>query len=623
MTDPENLRWSRTLPAGAIWVALLFLLLCGMIVGNFWILGWEPTPPEPVPVRFEPEPCDGSCLPPSLAARAGPQALERLSALANRRALTETRSPNPLAGQPLKPTALGSLPKADGPQLPQAMLDRLCEAVEVEDGGALGQRLIRRAEQSVRDPEGELEARTWLRPHLRDQVLRGASWQLERTARALVEAPPIHRRPTVVIRGQARQVSTYVIGHEQAAEREAATFDAWAAIAEDVLAAERFELDLERGRYLEVDDPLSRSVGVERTWVEGWFDWAGWFEDVQRGREPAGRPFFELGRLQALQLMNEAGLVEIVFLGHGIEVDSEAHGDGRYQPFAMAPVSIGDEHQEVLALRAKRDGFTLRYGLTLDARAPFWAASCSNRQGGETRPDQSTAALAFLVANGHYPDAASLDPFVFGVYRQLQAALLEAEGPQAAAQAVQAAVREEAGRFEAQGELRAVLTLGPSLWLLRVGGSESPDLLLIGDPAWEPSADDALRITLATSGWRRLEPLPGSGELQLTDPWDPCASPEACRDTLDDLLPQARRYASGGKPPADDSTPYRLRRLLKDRWVQPDPDASNRFLRLAWLEQGEPDPDAMQAVEDALKDRFAEARARRRVQGWVLAMPEG
>jgi hypothetical protein len=284
----------------------------------------------------------------------------------------------------------------------------------------------------------------------------------------------------------------------------------------------------------------------------------------------------------------------------------------------MGPVGIGDEHQEVLSLRSKRQGFTLRYGLTLDARAPFWAASCSNRQGGETRPDQSTAAVAFLLANGHYPDAASLDPFVFGVYRELQAALLETDGPEAAAQAVQAAVRSQALRLEAPGELRAVLTLGDDLWLLQAGGSETPDLLLIGDPAWRPSVDDALRITLATSSWKALESLPGSDELTRAGPWHPCDDSEGCRGELDGLLEQARRYGVAGLPPADDSTRYRVGSLFGKRWVEPDPDGTHRFLRLALLGDARGEVEAMLELEDALREAFDQARARRRIQGWVI-----
>ncbi len=621
LPSTEKQLWSRQLPAGALWVALLFLLLCGMIVGNFVILGWQPPPPEPVPVRFEAQPCGEDAIPRALRQRLGDGALARLQALAAQRALAETLAPNPLAGTLARPVTLGSLPAEQGPSLPEAMLARLCAAAEVEDGQGLGMRLVQRAEQSLRDQDDTTGTHPWLLPHLRVQVLLGAAAQLEASAARLMDAPPLGRRPVVVIRGQARQVSTWVIGHEHAAEREAATFDAWADLSREALGAERFQLELAPGRYLEADDPLSRSVGVERIWVEGWFDWDAWMQAVERGQAPEERPFFELGRLQALQLLSEAGLVELVFLGHGIEVDREAHGDARYQPFAMGPVGIGDEHQEVLSLRAGRQGFTLRYGLTLDARAPFWAASCSNRQGGETRPDQSTAAIAFLLANGHYPDAASLDPFVFGVYRVLQAALLEAEGPEEAKEAVKAAVRGQAPRFEAPGELRGVLTLGDQLWLLQAGGSETPDLLLIGDPAWRPTVEDALRITLATSSWTALETLPGSDDLKPAGPWKPCTDPEDCRDSLDAMLAPAQRFVAAGLPPADGSTRYRVGGLVRKRWVQPDPDGTHRFLRLALLSEGEPEPATLLALEDALREAFTQARARRRIQGWAQLPP--
>ena len=618
MPDPEKHLRSRRLPAGAIWVALLFLLLCGMIVGNFFILGWEPPVTEPVPVRYEPRPCDAGDIPRALRERLGEGALERLQDLAARRALDHTVAPNPLAGAQAGPVPLGALPAERGPNLPPAMVARICAAAGVDDPVGLGMRMVQRAEQTMRDPEALLASSPWLLGHLREQVLLGATAQLEATAVQLAAAPPTGRRPTLVIRGQARQVSTFVIGHEHASEREAATFDAWADLSEAALDAQRFELSVARGRYLEADDPLSRSVGVERTWVEGWFDWEAWMQAVEDGQAPAERPFFELGRLQALQLMSEASLVELVFLGHGIEVDRESHGDARYQPFAMGPVGIGDEHQEVLSLRSKRQGFTLRYGLTLDARAPFWAASCSNRQGGETRPDQSTAAVAFLLANGHYPDAASLDPFVFGVYRALQAALLEAEGPEAAAEAVKAAVRSQATRLEAPGELRSVLTLGEDLWLLQAGGSETPDLLLIGDPAWRPTVEDALRITLATSSWKALESLPGSDELTKAGPWHPCADGDGCWKALDGLLDQAQRYVAAGLPPADDSTRYQVGGLLGRRWVEPDPDGTHRFLRLALLGDASGEVETMLALEDALREAFDQARARRRIQGWVI-----
>ncbi len=617
MASDEKQLWSRRVPAGALWVALLFLVLCAVVVGNFFILGWEPELPEPEPVRYQAQ-AWRSPLPAALELTLGPGAEARLEDLAGRRSLAQTLQPNIHSGAGSSPTPLGSLPPEEGPTLPAALVDRLCTAAGVEDPVALGMRIIQRAERCVRDPEDAMGQHPWLRARLRDQALRGAAAELERWAARLVAAPSMGRRPVVVIRGQARQVSTFVIGHEHAAEREAATFDAWADLAQEVLEAERFELSVARGRYLEATDALSRSVGVERSWVEGWFDWEAWMKALEHGVEPEDRPFFELGRLQALQLLSEAGLVEIVFLGHGVEVDSEAWGDARYQPFAMGPVGMGDEHQEVLVLRSKRQGFSLRYGLTLDARAPFWAASCSNRQGGETRPDQSTAALAFLVANGHYPDAASLDPFVFGVYRQLQAALLEAEGPTDAAEAVKDAVREQAARLETPGELRAVLDLGGGLLLLRVGGSETPDLLLIPDATWRPTVDDALRITLATSSWRSLEPLPGSTELKPAGAWDPCAQPAKCQAWLEELLPQAQRFATAGRPPADDSTRYALRGLLGRSFVLPDPDASHRFIRLALLDASAQDAATLQALEDALREAFEAARARRRVQGWVL-----
>ena len=597
-------------------MALLFVLLCGMIVGNFWFLGWEPEPVERMPARFEALPCDEDCVPRALATRLGPGALETLRSFNDRRALDQTFTPNGLSGAQALPTRLGPLSAAEGPALPPAMLERLCAAAGVDDSVALGMRLMKRSEQSVRDPDDEMVARSWLSPRVKDQALRGAAQQLELSARQLMQAPALGRRPVVVIRGQARQVSTYVIGHEHAAAREAATFDAWADLAADALGTPRFELALERGRLMATDDALSRSVGVSETWVEGWFDWPAWFDAVESGEEPEARPFYELGRLQALQLLNEAGLVELVFLGHGVEVDAEAHNDARYQPFAMGPVGLGDEHQEVLNLRKGRKGFTLRYGLTLDARAPFWAASCSNRYGGETRPDQSTTAVAFLLANGWYPDAASLNPFVFGAYRALQAALLEAEDPKSAGEAVREAVRGQADRLVAPGELRAVLPLGDEIYLLRAGGAETPDLLLISDPTWRPSVDDVLRITLATSRWQVLDVLPGSDELMGDGPWDPCADSDDCCDTLDDMLDQARRYVQAGLAPADATARYRVGHLLNKQWVEPLPDATNRFLRLGLLEPAE--PEALLAIEDALRARLEQARARRRIQGWAI-----
>jgi len=595
-----------------------------MIVGNFWLLGWVPELEERKPASFEALPCDEDCVPRALATRLGPGALETLRTLNERRSLAQTLAPNGLSGAQALPTRLGSLSAAEGPTLPPGLLDRLCAAAGVNDGVALGMRLMKRAEQSVRDPDDELVARSWLIPRIRDQALRGAAQQLEISARQLMEAPALGRRPVVVIRGQARQVSTYVIGHEYAAAREAASFDAWTELAAEALETQRFEFTLQRGRVMATDDALSRSVGVSETWVEGWFDWPAWFEAIEAGEEPEARPFYELGRLQALQLLNEAGLVELVFLGHGVEVDAEAHSDARYQPFAMGPVGRGDEHQEVLNLRKGRQGFTLRYGLTLDARAPFWAASCSNRHGGETRPDQSTTAVAFLLANGWYPDAASLNPFVFGAYRALQAALLEAEDPRAAGEAVRGAVRGQAERLVAPGELRAVLPLGDEIYLLRAGGSETPDLLLIGAPTWRPSVDDVLRITLATSRWQALDMLPGSDKLVGDGPWDPCEDSDDCLDSLDDMLDQARRYAQAGLPPADATARYQVGHLLGKHWVEPLPDATNRFLRLGLLEPAE--PDELLAIEDALRERLEQARARRRIQGWAIpanATPPG
>ena len=586
-----------------------------MVVGNFWIMAWEPELTERQPPRFEAQPWEGT-VPSTLRARLGDDPLAELRALNAQRTLQQTVTPNALAGAELLPTALGFLGTSEGPAMPGAMLERLCAAAGAEDGVALGMRLTRRAEQSLRDPEGEFSARPWLQLRLRDQALRGAAAQLEATAGILVAAPPLGRRPVVVIRGQARQVSTWVIGHEHAAAREAATFDAWTTLTQEVLGAEHFELELEPGRSMATDDPLSRSIGVTHIWVEGWFDWQEWFRAIEAGQRPDTQPFFELGRLQALQLLNEAGLVELVFLGHGIEVDAEAHSDARYQPFALGPVGRGDEHQEVLNLRKGRQGFTLRYGLTLDARAPFWAASCSNRQGGETRPDQSTTAVAFLVANGWYPDAASLDPFVFQAYRDLQVALLEAEDPLAAGGAIRAAVRAQTERLVAPGELRAILELGEDLYLLRAGGSETPDLLLIGDPGWRPSVEDALRITLATSSWRLLDTLPGSDKLVGAGPWDPCTSPSSCRASLDAMLLQAQRYTDAGLPPADANARYRVGGLLRKRWVEPIPDATNRFLRVGLLDAIE--PARIVELEDALRASLDQARARRRIQGWVL-----
>ncbi len=612
---PEKQLWSRTVPAGAIWVALLFLLLCGMIVGNFWILGWTPEVPERAPAGFVANACDEGAIPKELRERLGPDALGTLQALASQRALASTVSVNPVSGAIPRPTTLGSLSEEEGPAISPELLIRLLVAAEAEDAVALGMRMTQRALAAVRDPDGELEARPWLRERIRDRTLRGAAAELERQAATLASLPPLGRRRVLVIRGQARQVSTFVIGHEHASAREAATFDAWADLAQEALGAERFELALERGRNMAIDDPVGRSVGVTETWVEGWFDWPAWFEAVEADEEPEARPFHELGRLQAIQLLNEAGLIEVVFLGHGIEVDPESRNDGRYQPHAMGSVDIGDEHQEVLILRKGRRGFALRYGLTLDARAPFWAASCSNRHGGETRPDQSTTAVAFLLANGHYPDAASLDPFVFAAYRALQAALLEAEDPLEAGGAIRGAVRAQVQGLKAPGELRAVVAIGEDLWLLRTGGSETPDLLLIGDPSWRPSARDARLITMATSSWLEHDRLPGSNELTPGGPWHPCTDPGDCRDTLEDMHAQAMRYGVGGKPPGDATALYRVDRLLGDRWVKPLPDATNRFLRLASLDPLE--PEERMRIEDDLREAFEDARARRRIQGWA------
>jgi len=597
-------------------VALLFFLLCGMIVGNFWLLGWEPPPPEPVVLRFQALPMEADGIPRPLQERLGPEPLAQLAAIAETRAIAETVALNPISGGSPAPTALGELRGDERPSLSPALVTRLCAWAEVEDGVALGTRMVHLAEQMVRNADSELGQRPWLRERLRHQVLLGAASELERWDARLVADPPVGPRRTVVIRGQARQVSTFVIGHEHASAREAATFDAWADLTQEALGAERFELGLERGRMMPTDDPLSRSVGVSETWVEGWFDWPGWLATVEAGEEPEARPFYELGRLQALQLLNAAGLIELVFLGHGIEVKKELAGDGRYQRFAVNPSWHGDEHQEVLILRKERGGFSLTYGLTISGRAPFWAASCSNRHGGETRPDQSTTAVAFLLANGYYPDAASLDPFVFAAFRALQAALLEAEAPLQAGDAIEAAVRSQVERLTAPGELRGVLSLGPELWLLQVGGQETPDVLLIGDLEWSFSDQDAHRITLASSSWRELEPLPGSRELTLGPPWHPCADADDCPDALDDLLAQAKRFRSGGLPSGDATARYRLKHLIGETWVEPQPDATNRFLRLATLEPVE--IRQMVALEDSLRAALETARVRKRIQGWVL-----
>lgn len=625
----ETQRWSRRLPAGAFLVATLFVLLCGLILGNFWLLGWTPEEVEPEPVRFEATPCSEDCVPSPLAKRLGPEALERLTTLNDRRALDHTPSPNVYAGAPLVPFSLG---EGDPGALPQGMFRDLCLELGLEDSRALEQRLMRRAEQSLRDPQGRLEGIPGLRERVRLQVLAGAQEQLAELGARIAESGPIAHRPRVVIRGQARQANTFVIGQEHAAEREAATFTAWADLVAESLEARglpvlRFRPRLEHGRYVDRDDAFSRSVGVTREWVEGWFDWKPWLEAVARGEDPGTQPFHELGRLLAIQVLNEAALVEVVFLGHGVEVGREAWEDGRYQPFRVGAVTRGDEFQEVLNLRRSRNGLTLRYGACLDARAPFWAASCSNRQGGETRPDQSTTAVAFLLENGWYPDAASLDPFVFRSYRALQAALLEAQAPEDAAKAVRSAVLAQQSGLNAPGELRSVLALGGDAWLLRAGGSETPDLLLVTGPGWRPDRDDALRIVLATSAWVELEALPGSNELVPMADWDPCAEANSCASGLEALLPQARRYADAGLPPDDASARYQAGGFLHRHWIEPVPDASHRFVRIAVLRGEEQSVDAyaeeLAEVHAVLREALAQARARRRIQGFVLAEPDG
>ncbi|MFH1463389.1 MAG: hypothetical protein ABIO70_03285 [Pseudomonadota bacterium] len=604
---------------GVLGTATLFLAVCAAGLGAFELMGWTPDIPAPRPTGFVAAPCGPDAVPQPLQAAFGDDAFQKLQTLVAQNAMAETVALDPISGATPAPVTLG--PDAPQAALPPVLVQRLCAAARVPDAPALGERLVERAEQGLRDPDGELSAHPWLRGHLRAAVLQGATDELQGFAGPLAAAPPLGRRPLVVVRGQSRQVSAMVIGHDHAAEREAATFDAWAELVREALGAQRFDLGLRHGRHMVQRDPLTGATRDDPEWVEGWFDWEAWFEAMEQGRPAEDLPFYAQGRLLALSILNQAGLVEIVFLGHGIEVDPKAAADGRYQPFALGPVQAGDEHQEVLNLRAERRGFTLRYGLTLDARAPFWAASCSNRQGGETRPEQSTAAIAFLLANGWYPDATSLEPFVFGLYKQLQAGLLEAADAPAAGAVVRATALEQRARFEAPGDLRAILPLGDGLYLLRAGCSETPDLLLITDPAWRPDADDALRLALATSAWRHLVPIPASHAFETGNVWDPCADPGDCRDTLDELLPQARQVVANGPPPADRGARYRVGGLLRARWARPEPDASQRFLRLALVptpSQAEPARFAtLLAIEDTLRAAFAAVRARVRLQGWV------
>ncbi len=610
-------------------VAVLFLVLSAMMIGNFWVLGLVPEIPAPQPIAYVAEPCGPDAMPDDLRDRLGQHAHERLVAINSQRTLKSTPVANRWSDATQTPFTLGA---GTGRSLPEGMLEALCTQLGLEDGRALGQRILRRAEQSLRDPDDQIDGVPGLREQLRQRVLAGAESQLELMAGILVEAGPIAPRPRVVIRGQARQVATFVIGQEQATEREAATFSAWTDLVTEALKAQglpvlRYAPRLEHGRYVERTDTLSRSVGVKSEWVEGWFDWGAWMKAAREGKDTEAEPFHELGRLQAIQLLNETGLVEVIFLGHGIEVGAEAWQEGQYQAFRIGPVSRGDEFQEVLNLRHSRRGLTLRYGACLDARAPFWAASCSNRQGGETRPDQSTTAVAFLLENGWYPDAASLEPFVFSSYRSLQAALLEAENPLEAAHAIRAAVKAQTERLAAPGELRAVLPMGPGAWLLRAGGSETPDLLLLPEQGWRPRRDDALRITLATSSWAQLDKLPGSDELSRGSRWDPCAEPADCADNIEAMLPQARRYADGGLPPGDASARYQVGGVLGRRWVEPLPDASHRFLRVSVLRAGgqslEDYAYELTELGNSLHTAMSGAHARRRLQGFVLANNDG
>ncbi len=631
--DPSPpLGWSRQIPAGAALVALLFLALCGMVVLNFWLLGWEPEPGERVQPSYHARPCAPGALPRELRERLGDDALPRLQTLNGQLRLTETFHLDLFAGAPLVAQRLVVGDQSLEVRLPVGMLERLAATAGMEDGPALAALLLRRAQSAVRDPDDHLGRGGALRGRLQRQVLQGAFAELERHGALLAAGSPIGQRRRVVIRGQARQVASYVIGQDRAGERERASFEAWAGLLLEAFAAwdlpvERFELGLDHGGWVTRDDPFSRKVGLEREWVEGQFDLPAWVAAVEKGEDPTERPFHELGRLQALQLLSEAGLVEVLFLGHGEEVGEEALEEGRYQPFRLGAVTRGDEYQELLMLRRERRGMTVRYGACLDARAPFWAASCSNRHGGETRPDQSTAAVAFVLQNGWYPDAASLDRFVFGCYRALQSVLLEAPDSVEAEQGVRRVIMEQRARFEAPGELRAVLGLQAGVYLLRAGGGEAPDLLLLTDPGWLPDGDAALRLVLATSAWELLGELAGSSDLEPVGSWDPCAGTQDCGPRLDAMLAQARRFADGGVPPDDADARYLATSLWSRQHVRPDPDATNRFIRVALLrDEGQPLEAYLLEVDrirDDLREALAGVQGRRRIQGFVLTEEDG
>ncbi len=615
--DPRSYRGSPATVGLRLLALALLLGFIPVVLVNFWFMSQETEPVERVAFSFSRQDLDPGKLPPALQQRFGPDAGLVLARLNEQRRLQQTSWLNPYSGARLRRAAFTLLGQERILALPSGMLVQLCRAVDVGGTEALFALLLDKAMAAIRDPRRRL-AQDELRAHVQAEILEGARQRLESVGAQLDSAPLAGPRPRLLLRGQSHR---YAVSAKGVSEWERASFHAWTGLVAEHFAAQgvpcvEHEFALQHGKLVERTDSLSRSLGLERSWVEGWYDFEAHFRALAQGEQPQDRPFWELGQLYAWNLLNQAGLVEVVFLGHGIDLRARDLAEERWAPFKLLPLAIGDEVQEILTLGHHRERFSIRYGICMAARTPFVAVSCSNKLGDTVEPEDNASFVSFLLENGWYPDPESMERFSFRMFKALQAGLRGLQDDQQMERVVAQLVRDGQPWFSAPGEIRRAVQLQEEVFLLRAGGAETPDLLLITEVRGPLERQLALRLQCATMSWRLLEQTEAG--LEPGAPYEPCPRAD-CDEALQQLAAQAREHAQLGKDPWSPSRVYQLRRGLRRRLLAPAPNAANRFLRLALL-RGEEQP-----IQEFLRQALAlqQAFSAARLQGLILAEQNG
>ncbi|RME29231.1 MAG: hypothetical protein D6798_00565 [Deltaproteobacteria bacterium] len=439
--------------------------------------------------------------------RGAPLPPDTLRALATRTSAADLVELRPLAGQPMVPVDVAGEPTP----LPAGLLPRIAAGLGTHADSALDMALDT-ATTAIRDPRGELPeglAEGW-----RARIAAGLRAELKTWGPSLAAGSRLGHRDRVLIAGLGRDAAWH-LPRALAPHAEPQTYAAWL----DALTAWYDDHDIPAHR-LDLGLPVG-PVDVRRLLLEP---------------APDPDPLAAVGRLLAVQLLARAGLVEVIFAGHGRRVTDPVADADRFGPYAPVPLQAGDECEELAILRRERGGPALRVGFCLGSDAPLVALSCSAAAATRAGPQHGTATVGWFLRSGTWPSFERIEPIGFRLFPLLQQRLLAAVAPDDLADAVRATLDDARERATPSTAITGLSRLDDGAWRLRVGGSGVPDVVIVDATVDTLSPTLDRRIGLATTSWRLVRAAPDHlGDPDLVEAIDLCGPHLDCTPMLSQL----------------------------------------------------------------------------------------